>query len=114
MHRLLATFVFLAAAPVAAEEWRPLTGGEIRDALTGRTVDYDAASQDFRSTGRTLYNAGADSWGMWRVENDRYCSQWPPNSRWDCYDVDLSADGGAVRFRGLGDDVSIGRFRGGE
>lgn len=64
--------------------------------LAGVTLDYDAAWQDFRASGRTLYNAGRDSWGNWRDQDGRYCSQWPPNADWACYD--LARDGALVRF----------------
>ena len=112
MRQYLTALVILVAAPAAADEWRLLRGDEIRDVLTERTVDYPSAWQDFRAKGLTLYNAGADSWGTWDVRNDRYCSQWPPNSAWVCFDVDLNGDGSAVRFRGTGNDITIGRFRG--
>jgi len=88
-----------------------LGAADINEALSDQIVDFDNAWQDFRADGRTLYNAGADSWGTWNVQNDRYCSQWPPNSAWTCYDIDLNADRSAVRFRGAGDDVTIGTFR---
>ena len=112
MRLFLVVLVILIAAPADAEGWRALKGQEIRDSLAGQVVDYDAAWQDFRGDGRTLYNAGGDSWGTWNVQSDRYCSQWPPNSAWTCYQVDLKADGSAVRFRGASDDVTIGTFRG--
>jgi hypothetical protein len=34
----------------------------------------------------------------------------PPCATWACYAVDMNSDGTAVRFRGQGDDVSVGRF----
>ncbi len=111
MRQFLTALVIIVASPVAAEEWRPMNGDEIREALLAQTVDYTNAWQEFRATGQTLYNAGADSWGTWDVRGNRYCSQWPPNSAWDCYDVDLNADGSAVRFRGTGDDITVGQFR---
>jgi hypothetical protein len=102
---------FVAATPALAAGWTPLEGDAIRAALTGRVLDYGSAWQDFRASGRTLYNAGADSWGTWTVQGDRYCSQWPPNAAWACYDVDISSDGEAIRFRGAGEDVSVGSYR---
>ncbi|MGI9389330.1 MAG: hypothetical protein ACR2O1_04660 [Boseongicola sp.] len=111
MRQTLTALLTVVALPTAAQDWRVLEEGEIRETLLGQTVDYAAAWQDFRANGRTLYNAGADSWGAWDVQNGQYCSQWPPNSAWSCYSVDLNADGSAVRFRGEGNDVSIGRFR---
>ena len=106
----LAAFA-LSMAPALADEWRNLTGPEIAEALTGRTLDYDGAWQDFRASGATLYNAGADSWGTWTTRGDQYCSQWPPSATWACYDVALRTDGQAVRFSGLPGDVTIGTYR---
>jgi len=112
VRQFLSALIILAALPAAASDWQVLNGEEIRVVLTGRTVDYEAAWQDFRTSGKTLYNAGADSWGTWDIRNDQYCSQWPPNSAWTCYDIDMNADGSAVRFRGAGDDITVGTFRG--
>lgn len=89
--------VFLPGAAVA-EGWQPLSGPEISEALTGQSVAYEAARQSFFASGRTLYVTVEDSWGSWRVEGDAYCSQWPPQDDWDCYQVLLSADGREVRF----------------
>ena len=100
-----------AGGPVWADDWRPLSGDAIREALSDRPVDYEAAWQRFTASGMTLYNAGQDSWGNWDVRGDAYCSEWPPQSAWVCYDVDLDADGQRVRFRGAGNDVTVGRFR---
>ncbi len=45
-------------------------------------------SQIFQKAGVTLYIVdGQQSQGFWRVEADKYCSQWPPHEQWDCYDV---------------------------
>ncbi|MEM9580780.1 MAG: hypothetical protein AAF891_08845 [Pseudomonadota bacterium] len=94
------------AVALAEEGWTLLDGPGIQTALTGVTLDYPGAWQDFRETGRTLYNAGVDSWGYWQVQDDRYCSQWPPNAFWACYDVHQR--GNEIRFTGAHDDVSIG------
>ncbi|WP_299615968.1 hypothetical protein [uncultured Tateyamaria sp.] len=88
-----------------AEEWVPMTGGEIRAALTGRTLAYPDTTQDFRVSGRTLYiHKGRESWGYWRIEDDRYCSQWPPNDLWACYGMDRRGE--ALRFVGDGGDIT--------
>ena len=82
---------------IAAQEFVLLSGRQIEHALTGRAVVYaDGATQDFRDTGRTLYNAGRDSWGYWAVRGDQYCSQWPPTDGWYCYDVSLNGE--VIRF----------------
>ena len=86
------------AAPLAAQEWQRLDGAGIEAALSGRSLIYEGASQVFYPSGRTLYDAGQPSWGYWRVEGDKYCSQWPPGQRWDCYALERSDDGARLRF----------------
>ncbi len=34
--------------------------------------------------------------GLWRIENEQYCSNWPPTDHWDCYD--LLKDGTTLIF----------------
>ena len=113
MRYFFAVWLFLAM-PAAAEDWTQLNGGEIRDALADAILDYEDAWQVFHASGRTLYNAGGDSLGKWDVSGDQYCSQWPPNTAWTCYDVDLNAGGDQVRFRGRGDNVTVGTYRNAE
>jgi len=93
------TCLLMALVPMstfAQEAWTPLNGAQISEALTDRKLTYAAAWQEFRASGRTLYNAGQDSWGYWRVVGDQYCSQWPPSGLWDCYD--MAQNGDKLRF----------------
>ncbi len=105
---ILAMILSLTAGLSHAEGWRPLPGDEIRTALEGRKLQYANAWQDFRASGRTLYNAGQDSWGYWRIEDDRYCSQWPPSDLWACYGLEQKGD--LLRFVGNGDDITEARY----
>lgn len=109
--RYFCAVLALVAGPAFADEWMVLDGPGVAAALTDRTVDYESAWQRFNASGTTLYNAGVDSWGSWTVRGALYCSRWPPNSAWACFDVDMRGDGTAVRFRGRGLDVSVGVFR---
>lgn len=104
MRALGVAVVMTWPALALADGWVVLTGDEIAAALTDRTLAYEAAWQDFRASGRTLYNAGADSWGYWRVEGDKYCSQWPPSDLWACYG--MARRGDRLRFIGPGDDIT--------
>ena len=104
--RHLWSVLVLLAAPVQAEEWQALSGVEIADILTGHVVRYSNGWQDFRASGRTLYNVGRESWGYWAVQGDQYCSMWPPSGLWDCYDMTQS--GNRVRFIGAAGDVTEG------
>lgn len=95
MRRMVLAAVLVPGAALA--EFKAMTGAEIEAALTDRALIYtDGATQDFRASGRTLYNAGRDSWGYWAVRGDAYCSQWPPSDGWFCYD--MARDGDVLRF----------------
>jgi hypothetical protein len=101
----------LLATPVAAEEWQPLTGPQIRDALAARVLGYPGdRHQNFFADGRTLYEGTQSDWGQWRVEGDRYCSLWPPSDRWTCYAVERAARGLDLRFLADDGSVTVGRY----
>ncbi|HUR43673.1 MAG TPA: hypothetical protein VMZ01_06190 [Aestuariivirga sp.] len=73
---------------------RKLTGDEIKTALNGKTVVGTNDSgiqwkQSFNENGGTLYEltgAGPQN-GYWEVRGDQFCSQWPPDAAWVCYDM---------------------------
>ena len=108
MRRIALVFLLLAGM-AQAEEWKALTTDEIRSALNDRTLDYGDAWQEFLASGRTLYNAGSDSWGYWAARGDQYCSQWPPADGWACYDVLQRADD--IRFVGESGHATDGTLR---
>jgi hypothetical protein len=111
--RLIIVFWLVFCAPAAfadSEHWTTLSGEGISEALTGRIVQYPTATQDFRVSGRTLYNAGRDSWGYWEVRGSQYCSLWPPQDLWACYDMQQQGD--KLRFIGAGGDVTDGMLVG--
>ncbi|MCP4820453.1 MAG: hypothetical protein GY883_14765 [Shimia sp.] len=107
MAVVLGVFVLWSGA-LAASEWQALSGADIGEALSEKTLHYDGATQAFYASGRTLYNAGSDSWGYWQVRGDQYCSQWPPSGLWDCYDV--AVRGKTVRFIGADGSFSDGTY----
>ena len=110
--RLLMVALCLTTTPSLslAEEWTALNAEGITKALTGRTLQYETATQEFRPSGKTLYTTSQESWGNWSIHNGQYCSQWPPSSDWNCYDMYLSDDARTVRFIGAPDDVTDGRY----
>jgi hypothetical protein len=93
-HLLIAALALAALAGPAAAAERTLTGPEIAQLLAGNTVDGAAAKgrslQYFDASGSTTYVGPGEppSQGRWRVEGDKYCSQWPPSDGWACYDVE--------------------------
>lgn len=111
MRLIFACAMLLGAAPLASEEgpWAAMSGAQITQALTDRSVHYASATQDFRVSGRTLYNAGRDSWGYWAVRGDQYCSLWPPQDLWECYD--MAQNGDQVQFIGSAGDITTGTIQ---
>lgn len=102
--------VMVLALPASANDWAKLDDNGIISALTARTVQYETATQDFRASGKTLYDAGSPSWGNWRASNDQYCSEWPPTGGWTCYDLERSTDGLRVRFVDANGGATVGRY----
>lgn len=84
--------LLLASSSAWAGEQK-LSGTEIQLALNDHTyggVGEEGKSweQIFQKSGVTFYaTGGAQSQGKWEVRGDQYCSQWPPNEAWACYDV---------------------------
>lgn len=94
---------------LAADTFRPLTGAQILNALSGRTLAYDnGATQVFEPSMATQYFSGRPSSGRWAVRDDRYCSIWPPSDFWACYDV--QSDGTRIRFVGDAGDATVGVY----
>lgn len=92
--------VSFAAGAAAAEE-RALSGAEIAALLPTVISTGERSRQTFETTGGTMYVEDRPSHGRWRVDGDRYCSQWPPSEHWSCYDVlmdDVPAHGGTARL----------------
>ncbi len=111
--RLIIAVLLAFCAPAAhadSDKWRALSGDEITQALTGLMIQYPSAKQDFRASGQTRYNAGRDSWGSWTVRGSQYCSLWPPQGLWTCYD--LQQLGNRLRFVGAAGDVIEGELMG--
>ena len=87
---LLAGSMMLLQGALAAEV--QLSGAQITDLLTDNVLygesDGRATDQIFQKNGVTYYHIGSgQSQGQWKVEGDQFCSQWPPNPAWVCYDV---------------------------
>lgn len=108
MRGCVAILVGCLAAGPALADWQKMTGAQIAEALTGAKLEYADAWQEFYASGRTLYNAGADSWGYWQVRGEAYCSQWPPAGGWACYAMEREDASGKLRFIGDSGDISEG------
>jgi hypothetical protein len=96
---LLTTNLLFSTQAIAAETI--LKTAEITALLTDVVLNAEdngqPANQIFQKNGVTFYNAGgSQSQGAWKVEGNQYCSIWPPNPSWACYDV--ARDGDKVTF----------------
>ena len=111
MRRVAIVLCATLAGAAQAGEWSPLDGAAIRTALTERILGYaNGAVQAFHASGGTDYDSGGFAPGRWRVEGDRYCSQWPPSDRWTCYGVERSPDGRGLRFIAQDGSATEGRY----
>lgn len=112
MRVLLCLGLMALTGPAFADGgWTALKGGDAGAALTGHLLAYaDGATQTFGTHGDTLYVSGRQQSGNWRIEDDRYCSVWPPSDRWACYGLERSADGKALRFISEDGSITEGRY----
>jgi hypothetical protein len=94
--RWLIALALLSSGAFAAE--LKFAGPDITTALSDVSLYAgDAIEQIFQKGGQTVYiDHGAASQGLWKVQGDQYCSQWPPSQSWACYDV--MQDGDAITF----------------
>lgn len=90
---LFLILTILLIQPVTAAE-NKLDGAAIAVALNNVTLtsteNERTIEQVFQSSGATFtidVLTQALSQGFWRVEGDKYCSQWPPSEHWSCYDM---------------------------
>ena len=91
---LLAGLAACMTLPLAARaDEVPLKAAEIEKLLSGNTVSGESDRGDwqqfFDKGGSTTYVRGSEppSIGAWKIETDKYCSQWPPQGGWNCYTV---------------------------
>ncbi|WP_298847561.1 hypothetical protein [uncultured Ruegeria sp.] len=82
---------------LTADGFQKLSGEGILAALTGKKLEYGGGAwQTFDASMITQYFSGRPSAGRWAVQQDQYCSTWPPSDLWACYDVLQNGD--TVRF----------------
>ncbi|MGV6804154.1 MAG: hypothetical protein ACWA49_08105 [Ruegeria sp.] len=107
--RRFALILLIWPGVLIAQELQILSGPQILNALSGRTVKYDnGATQVFEPSMSTQYFSGRPSSGYWAIRNDKYCSLWPPSDFWACYSV--QSDGHKIRFVGNSGDVTDGLY----
>jgi hypothetical protein len=99
LRMIVMTAVFLAPQAAWAKSVK-LAAAEITAVLSDQSLyagEQGEIEQIFQKSGQTFYlDHGNSSQGTWKVENDKYCSQWPPSQSWSCYDVIRDSD--AITF----------------
>jgi hypothetical protein len=106
--------VFLACVTLAndatAENFKKLTGGEIRAKVSGMEITDEVHSADVFGPGGALtsYAMGRKSTGRWRVERDQLCFDRGKEPGSGCYDVwlagnrvELKTSGSGLPFEGI-------------
>lgn len=96
----------------ASSQWRRLDTQGIEKALNSRSLRFSQASQDFKASGRILYDAvaGEVRWGDWRAVSDQLCSRWPPVELWHCYDLSIHQRGLQLKFTDEQGVESVGKY----
>jgi hypothetical protein len=99
MRKIAMFCITLLATPAEAGPVE-LTGPQIEEALNDTILVAGPSSdieQIFQKSGQTIYiDRGNSSQGTWFVENDHYCSLWPPGTSKSCFIV--TRDGETITF----------------
>lgn len=115
LSRMTAALVMAVAAGTATaqtDEWKRLTGDDVRSAVVSRTLVYgDGSTEEYRADGTlAITQAGPPALGAWMVSRDALCVRFPPAVQWTCYVLERQDGGIDLRFRGPNGTVSIGRY----
>ena len=80
---LLASLLMICNAHAAEKK---LSGAEMQSVLSDKILYAKGNEQIFQKSGVTFYASGGNqSQGNWKIDGEKYCSQWPPNQAWACY-----------------------------
>jgi hypothetical protein len=95
MYKILLASLLMFTSAQAAET--NLTSVQMQMILSDKILYGKDAEQIFQKSGVTFYSAGgSQSQGNWKIDGEKYCSQWPPNEAWACYDI--TQDGNKITF----------------
>jgi hypothetical protein len=105
MSKFSAMMFFLLSVNANAGE-SMLKGPEIQLLLSDKILYGEnnayPIEQIFQKSGVTYYNSGGgQSQGSWHVKDDQFCSNWPPNPTWVCFN--MVRDGDRIFFQGESD-----------
>lgn len=110
--RILICFAtLLAFTTISFAQERKLSGEEISNLLPKIKTKGPNYTQTFTDKGLTSYRYdGRPSEGRWMVQDDQYCSTWPPNNIIECYDVIADTEKMTITWIGSRNDISKATF----
>ena len=95
MKRILLASLLMVCSANAAET--KLNSAEMQTILSDKILYAKNIEQIFQKSGVTFYSSGGNqSQGSWKIDTNQFCSQWPPNQFWACYD--MTQDGNKITF----------------
>jgi len=110
MRMLALIFVAIFCAPAMAAE-KELSGEEITNLLPVIIATGKNSRQTFKKSGATTYwDNGRETAGRWRVQNNLYCSQWPPSDAWACYRVMTDSSQKSLVWVGMSGTRTVNNF----
>lgn len=113
---VFAGVVLLTIGPAFGGEERLIQADEIHELLSNSRVIGKGFEQTFgdprghASASTTYWEGKNSSFGRWRVEGNKYCSQWGQNGPWACYKMTVFDEAGQRHVVWI--DSSNRRFEG--
>ena len=94
MKGIVILFCFWSLIATAQASEKRLDAETLKTLLSDITLSSTETGRDmqqvFRASGSTFIidtETGQQSQGFWKLQGDKYCSQWPPSENWECFDV---------------------------
>jgi hypothetical protein len=109
MRKIFALLIFLSIPNVAFAGPQKLNAMQIHELLSDRIIysvpTVAPSEQLFQKAGATYFSEnGNQTQGSWKIENDKYCSVWPPSENWVCYE--MTREGNLINFISPSGNVS--------
>jgi len=99
-----------SCVPAMAQE-KELSGEELTKLLPKIIATGKNSRQTFTKTGATTYwDNSRETFGRWRVQNNHYCSQWPPSDAWACYRVLTDSSQKSLVWVGMSGTRTVNQF----
>ena len=115
--RLLAVIILACYCVPAMAAEKELSGEEITDLLPTIIATGKNSRQTFTKIGATTYwdngrkiLGARETFGRWRVQNNLYCSQWPPSDAWACYRVVTDSSKKSLVWIGMSGNRTMNQF----